>query len=120
LTTQAISGIQFSGAISTPVLISFSENLDRLNLLYSVQETYKFKLFTGDTEAQNNYNFNNYYLTSYSTNLSSGAGDDFVTASIQGEIKAGITGNNDATLIAELTSQLASLDPFRTIFAKTQ
>ena len=118
LTTPAISGIQFTGSISTPVLISLTENLDRLNLIYSVQETYKFKLFTGDTEAQNNYNFNNYYLTSYSTSLSSGAGDDFVTASIQGEIKAGITGNNDSTLITELTSQLASLDPFRIVSGK--
>lgn len=114
----AISGLPFSGAASTPVLIATSENLDRLSLLYSVEETYKFKLFTGDTEAQNNYNFNNTYLTSYSTSLTSGAGDDFVTASIQGEIKAGITGKNDSDLIADLVTQLGSLDPFRIISGK--
>lgn len=118
IATPAISGLPFSGSTSTPVLIATSENLDRLSLLYSVEETYKFKLFTGDTEAQNNYNFNNSYLTSYSTSLTSGAGDDFVTASIQGEIKAGITGKNDSALIADLVAQLGSLDPFRIISGK--
>ena len=118
ITTPAISGIPLSGAMSTPVLINVSENLDRLGLVYSVEETYKFKLFTGDTEAQNNYNFNNYYLTSYNTSLTSGAGEDFVTASIQGEIKAGITGDSGDTLISNLVTQLGVLDPFRIISGK--
>jgi len=118
ITTPVISGIPLSGAMSTPVLINVSENLDRLGLVYSVEETYKFKLFTGDIEAQNNYNFNNYYLTSYNTSLTSGAGEDFVTASIQGEIKAGITGDNGDTLISNLVTQLGVLDPFRIISGK--
>lgn len=117
LTVPIISGIENTGAF-TPVLIALSENLDRLNLAYSVEETYKFKMFTGDTEASNLYSFNNYYLTSYSTNLSSGAGDDFVTASIRGEIKAGITGATGDSLISGLINQLSGLNPFAVISGK--
>lgn len=111
------SGIDTSG-VFTPVLVDISENLDRLGLNYSVEETYRFKLFTGDSEASNNYNFNNYYLTSYSTNLTSGAGEDFVTASIQGEIKAGITGSTGDALISELVNQLSGLNPYAVISGK--
>ena len=111
------SGIDTSG-VFTPVLVSISENLDRLALNYSVEEVYSFKLFTGDTEANNGYNFNNYYLTSYSTSLSSGAGDDFVTANIQGEIKAGITGATGEALISDLVSQLSGLNPYAVISGK--
>jgi hypothetical protein len=111
------SGIDTSG-VFTPVLVSISENLDRLALNYSVEEVYSFKLFTGDTEANNGYNFNNYYLTSYSTSLSSGAGDDFVTATIQGEIKAGITGSTGDALVTELVSQLSGLNPYAVISGK--
>ena len=118
ITTPAISGIPLSGAMSAPVLINISENLDRLGLVYSVEETYKFKLFTGDTEAQNDYNFNNYYITSYNTSLTSGAGEDFVTASIQGEIKAGVTGDNGDTLISNLVNKLGQLDPYKIICGK--
>jgi len=102
----------------TPVLIGQSENLDRLNLTYSIDQDYRFKLITGDPEAQNNYSFNNYYLTSYSTNLISGAGDPFVTASIQGEIKAGITGATGDLLISGLLSQLSGLNPYSVVSGK--
>ena len=118
INTPAISGIPFSGSISTPVLVSLAENLDRLNLTYSIGEVYRFKLFTGDTEAQNNYNFNNNYLTSYSTSLTSGAGEDFVTASIQGQIKAGITGKSGDALITDLVTQLSLLNPYKIISGK--
>lgn len=111
------SGVDTSG-VFTPVLVDISENLDRLSLNYSVDETYRFKLFTGDSEANNNYNFNNYYLTSYSTNLTSGAGDDFVTASIQGEIKAGITGASGDALVSGLVEQLSGLNPYAVISGK--
>lgn len=117
LTLPIISGIENSGAY-TPVLINLSENLDRLNLAYSIEETYKFKMFTGDTEASNLYSFNNYHLSSYSTSLSSGAGEDFVTASIRGEIKAGVTGATGDALISGLISQLSGLNPFGIISGK--
>lgn len=118
ISAPAISGIPYTGSLSNPVLVSVSENLDRLNLNYSVAEVYKFKLFTGDTEAQNNYDFNNGYLTSYSTNLSSGAGDDFVTATIQGEIKGGFTGKSGSALITDLVSELSALNPYQIISGK--
>lgn len=117
LSVPMISGIENSGAF-TPVLISLSENLDRLGLAYSVEETYKFKMFTGDTEASNGYSLNNYNLVSYSTNLTSGAGEDFVTASIRGEIKAGITGATGDALISGLIVQLSGLNPFGVISGK--
>ena len=111
------SGIDTSG-VFTPVLVDISENLDRLSLNYSIEETYKFKLFSEDSEVNNSYNFNNYYLTSYSTSLTSGAGDDFVTASIQGEIKAGITGATGEALVSGLVSQLSGLNPYAIISGK--
>lgn len=117
LTVPIVSGIENSGSF-TPVLVNVSENLDRLNLDYSVEETYRFKMYSGDTEAQNNYSFNNYYLTSYSTDLSSGAGEDFVTANIRGEIKAGITGATGENLISGLVSQLNALNPYQIISGK--
>lgn len=117
LTVPIISGVENTGAF-TPVLISISENLDRLNLAYSVEEAYKFKMFTGDTEAGNSYSFNNYYLTSYSTSLTSGAGEDFVTASIRGEIKAGITGATGDSLISGLINQLSGFNPYSVISNK--
>jgi hypothetical protein len=117
LSVPIISGIENTGAF-TPVLVSLSENLDRLNLTYSIEEGYKFKMYTGDTEAANDYSFNNYYLTSYSTSLSSGAGDDFVTASIRGEIKAGITGSTGETLVSELITQLSGLNPYAVVSNK--
>jgi len=112
-----ISGFSNSGSF-TPVLIQVAENLDRLSLNYSVQQTYRFKMISGDAEAQNNYSFNNYYLTSYSTNLISGAGDDFVTASIQGEIKAGVTGATGDALLSGLLTQLSGLNPYSIISGK--
>ena len=117
ITTPQISGFQNSGSF-TPVLVSMSENLDRLSLTYSVDQTYKFHMLTGDSEASNNYFFNNYYLTSYSTNLTSGAGEDFVTANIQGEIKAGITGATGDALVSELINQLSGLNPYAIISGK--
>ena len=88
------------------------------NVKNSPIETYKFKLFSEDSEVNNSYNFNNYYLTSYSTSLTSGAGDDFVTASIQGEIKAGITGATGEALVSGLVSQLSGLNPYAIISGK--
>ena len=117
LEVSQISGFQNSGSF-TPVLVQVAENLDRLSLTYSVEQTYRFKMISGDSEAKNNYSFNNYYLTSYSTNLSSGAGDDFVTATIQGEIKAGITGATGDALVLELINQLSGLNPYAIISGK--
>lgn len=117
LSLPLASGISNTGSF-TPVLINLAENLDRLGLRYSVEETYKFKLISGDSEAGNNYSFNNYYLTSYSTSLNSGAGDDFVTASIQGEIKAGITGATGDALVSGLINQLSGLNPYSIISGK--
>ena len=117
ITTPQISGFQNSGNF-TPVLTRVSESLDRLSLTYSVDQIYRLHMLTGDSEANNNYSFNNYYLTSYSTNLTSGAGDDFVTASIQGEIKAGVTGATGETLVSNLISQLSGLNPYSIISGK--
>jgi hypothetical protein len=102
----------------TPVLVSVSENLDRLNLSYSVEEVYRFKTISGDSESAQNYSFNNYNLVSYNTNLTSGAGDDFVTASIQGEIKVGITGATGDLLISGLINELSGLNPYAIISGK--
>lgn len=117
LSCPPISGIENPDGFS-PVLINLTENLDRLSLLYSVEETYRFKSATGDTESAARYNFNNYYLTSYTTNVSSGAGEDFVTANIQGEIRAGVTGATGAALISGLTYQLSGLNPYAVISGK--
>jgi hypothetical protein len=102
----------------TPVLVNLAENLDRLSLTYSIQETYRFRTVTGDSESAQNYSFNNYNVVSYSTSLTSGAGDDFVTASIQGEIKAGITGATGDSLISGLINQLSGLNPYAVISGK--
>lgn len=117
LEVSQISGFQNSGSF-TPVLVQIAENLDRLSLTYSVEQTYRFKMISGDSDAKNNYSFNNYYLTTYSTSLSSGAGDDFVSASIQGEIKAGITGATGDALVLELINQLSGLSPYSIISGK--
>ena len=117
LEASQISGFQNSGSF-TPVLVQIAENLDRLSLTYSVEQTYRFKMISGDSDAKNNYSFNNYYLTTYSTSISSGAGDDFVSASIQGEIKAGITGATGDALVLELISQLSGLSPYSIISGK--
>jgi hypothetical protein len=117
LEVSQISGFQNSGSF-TPVLVQIAENLDRLSRTYSVEQTYRFKMISGDSDAKNNYSFNNYYLTTYSTSISSGAGDDFVSASIQGEIKAGITGATGDALVLELISQLSGLSPYSIISGK--
>lgn len=117
LTLPLATSIDNSGSF-TPVLVSISENLDRLSLTYSIEESYRFKTITGDSESAQNYSFNNYNLVSYSTSLTSGAGDDFVTASIQGEIKAGITGATGDALISGLINQLSGLNPYAVISGK--
>ena len=117
LSLPLTSGIDSSGLFA-PVLVSISENLDRLNLTYSIEENYKFKTITGDSESAERYSFNNYNLVSYSTSLTSGAGDDFVTASIQGEIKAGITGADGDALISSLINELSGLNPYAVISGK--
>ena len=117
LATPVISGVENSGAF-TPVLVSLAEDIDRLNLAYSVEETYRFKMFTGDTEASNGFSFNNYYLTSYTTSISSGVAEDVVTASIRGEIKAGITGATGDVLASGLIAQLSGLNPYGIISGK--
>ena len=117
LTLPLVSGMDNSGAF-TPVLVSLSENLDRLALSYSIEESYRFKTISGDSESAQNYSFNNYNIVSYSTNLTSGAGDDFVTASIQGEIKAGITGATGDVLISGLINELSGLNPYAVISGK--
>jgi hypothetical protein len=118
ITTPIISGIPFSGSVSTPVLVNLSENLDRLNLTYSIDETYKFKLFTGDTEARNGFNLNNWFLASYSTSLTSGAGDDYVIATIKGDISAGLTGDNESTITTNLVRELGNIDTYKIISGK--
>ena len=117
LSLPLASSIDSSGSFA-PVLVSISENLDRLNLTYSIEENYKFKTITGDSESAERYSFNNYNLVSYSTSLTSGAGDDFVTASIQGEIKAGITGAAGDALISSLINELSGLNPYAIISGK--
>lgn len=117
LTLPLVSGMDNTGSF-TPVLVSVSENLDRLGLSYSIEENYRFKTISGDSESAQNYSFNNYNIVSYSTNLTSGAGDDFVTASIQGEIKAGITGATGDALISGLINELSGLNPYAVISGK--
>jgi hypothetical protein len=107
---KAITKLDGSSAGFNPVLVNASENLNRLDLTYSVEMSYKFKLITGAL----GYNFNNNFLTSYSTALSSGAGDDFVTATIQGEIKNSITGTG-AALVSELYDELLVLNPYSVV-----
>ena len=98
---------KLAGSITsfTPILVNVSENLNRLDLTYSLEKSYKFKLATGAL----GYNFNKNFLTSYSTALSSGAGDDFVTATIQGEIRHPISG---AGTLSDLYTELSSLSPY--------
>ena len=103
----AMSKLEGSTTGFAPVLVNVSENLNRLDLTYSLEKSYKFKLLSGVL----GYNFNNNFLTSYSTALSSGAGDDFVTATIQGEIKNSITGTG-AALLSGLYDQLSVLNPY--------
>lgn len=117
LSVNQISGFENSGSF-TPVLVSIAENLDRLSLTYSVEESYRFSMVTGDVDSPAGYSFNNYYLTDYSTSLSSGAGEDFVRADIQGQIKAGITGDSGADLISGLIGQLELLDPYSVVSGK--
>ncbi len=117
LSLPLATSIDSAGSFA-PVLVSISENLDRLNLTYSIEETYKFKTTTGDSESAQKYSFNNYNLVSYSTSLTSGAGDDFVTASIQGEIKAGVTGATGDALISSLINELSGLNPYAIISGK--
>ena len=93
------------------ILINISESLNRLDLTYSAELSYKFKLISAASENPS-YNFNNNFLTSYSTTLSSGAGDDFVTATIQGEIQTPITG---VSSFSTLSAQLSSLNPYSII-----
>ncbi len=95
----------------SPVLTNISENLNRLDLTYSVELGYKFKLASSASE-NSSYSFNNDFITSYSTNLSSGAGDDFVTASIDGEIQAPRSGSLN---FDNLFAKLSELNPYNII-----
>ena len=117
LSVSQVSGFENSGSF-TPVLVSVAENLDRLSLTYSVEESYRFSMVTGDIDSPANYSFNNYYITDYSTNLSSGAGEDFVKADVQGQIKAGITGDSGADLVSGLIKKLELLDPYSIVSGK--
>lgn len=112
-----ISGFENSANFN-PILVSVNENLDRLSLTYSIEQSYIFSMVTGDNESAVDYSFNNSYLTRYSTNLNSGAGRDFVTADIQGEIKAGITGVTGAALSGALVEKLSELNPYAIISGK--
>lgn len=117
LSVSQVSGFENSGSF-TPVLVSVAENLDRLSLTYSVEESYRFSMVTGDVDSPANYSFNNYFITDYSTNLSSGAGEDFVKADVQGQIKAGITGDSGANLVSALIEKLELLDPYSIVSGK--
>lgn len=117
LSVSQVSGFENSGSF-TPVLVSVAENLDRLSLTYSVEESYRFSMVTGDVDSPANYSFNNYFITDYSTNLSSGAGEDFVKADVQGQIKAGITGDSGADLVSALIGKLELLDPYSIVSGK--
>jgi len=117
LSVSQVSGFENSGSF-TPVLVSVAENLDRLSLTYSVEESYRFSMVTGDVDSPANYSFNNYFITDYSTNLSSGAGEDFVKADVQGQIKAGITGDSGADLVSGLIGKLELLDPYSIVSGK--
>ena len=101
----AMSKLEGSTTGFAPVLVNVSENLNRLDLTYSLEKSYKFKLLSGVL----GYNFNNNFLTSYSTALSSGAGDDFVTATVQGEIRHPISG---AGTLSDLYTELSGLSPY--------
>jgi len=104
----AMSKLAGSITAFTPILVNVSENLNRLDLTYSLEKSYKFKLLSGVL----GYNFNKNFLTSYSTTLSSGAGDDFVTATIQGEIRHPISG---AGTLSDLYSELSTLSPYSVV-----
>ena len=95
----AMAKLDGSATAFTPILVNVSENLNRLDLTYSMEKTYKFKLLNGVSN----------FLTSYSTTLSSGAGDDFVTATVQGEIRYPISG---AGTLSDLYTELSSLSPY--------
>lgn len=104
----AMSKLEGSITAFTPILVNVSENLNRLDLTYSLEKSYKFKLLSEVL----GYNFNKNFLTSYSTTLSSGAGDDFVTATIQGEIRHPISG---AGTLSDLYSELSTLSPYSVV-----
>ena len=95
----AMAKLDGSATDFTPILVNVSENLNRLDLTYSIEKTYKFKLLNGVSN----------FLTSYSTTLSSGAGDDFVTATIQGEIRGAIS---ETVILSDLYAELSSLNPY--------
>ena len=101
----AMAKLDGSATAFTPILVNVSENLNRLDLTYSLEKSYKFKLLSGVL----GYNFNNNFLTSYSTALSSGAGDDFVTATVQGEIRHPISGTGT---LSGLYTALSGLSPY--------
>lgn len=100
----AMAKLEGSATAFTPILVNVSENLNRLDLTYSLEKSYKFKLLSGVSD----------FLTSYSTTLSSGAGDDFVTATIQGEIRHPKTG---AGTLSSLYTKLSDLSPYSVISA---
>lgn len=104
----AMSKLGGSSTAFTPILVNVSENLNRLDLTYSLEKSYKFKLVTGAL----GYNFNKNFLTSYSTTLSSGAGEDFVTATIRGQIRYPTTG---AGTLSDLYTELSSLNPYSVV-----
>jgi hypothetical protein len=72
--------INISNTNYTPLLLSFSENLNRLNGTYSVQESYK-------VDISNDPYVNASYFTRYTTTINKSINTDFDDISVQGTIQ---------------------------------
>jgi hypothetical protein len=72
--------INISNTNYTPLLLSFSENLNRLNGTYSVQESYK-------VDISNDSYVNASYFTRYTTTINQSINTDFDDISVQGTIQ---------------------------------
>jgi len=83
-----------TGAAFCPVLKTQSETIDRPSAMYSITETYEAEA-TGCSNC----------ITKYSCSLDSGIRDDFVRASINGEVNCGKTGT-----MAQARTHFATLD----------
>lgn len=78
--------INISNSNYVPLLRSYTENINRLNGTYGVQEVYL-------VDISNNGYINPSYFTRYTLNASKSLTSDFNTISIQGSIQGAKTGN---------------------------
>ena len=76
---SGFSPLFVSGAISQPILVNVSENINRLNNTYSIEETWSY-----DPSASGSG------LFSYTTSINSGVADELLTVDLNGELNGGL------------------------------